>query len=85
MSIKTISRTKIDWCTHVWNPVWGCENNCPYCYARKISKRFAYKMGNREVKYLAEDIDDTLLNPIFRELMENDFVQEYPPEYLEEK
>jgi protein gp37 len=82
MSIKTISRTKIDWCTHVWNPVWGCENNCPYCYARKISKRFAYKMGNREVKYLAEDIDDTLLNPIFREPFIQAF-EEFDPIFLQ--
>lgn len=32
--------TKIDWCDEVYNPVWGCKNNCPYCYARKINDRF---------------------------------------------
>lgn len=31
---------KIGWCNLTWNPVWGCRNNCPYCYARAIAKRF---------------------------------------------
>lgn len=33
-------KTKIDWCDATWNPVWGCLNHCPYCYARKIAERF---------------------------------------------
>ena len=41
-----MNRTKIDWCDHTWNPVWGCLNNCPYCYARKLAKRF----GDAEFK-----------------------------------
>ena len=32
--------TKIDWCDASWNPVVGCYNNCPYCYARRIAERF---------------------------------------------
>jgi len=35
-----MSKTKIDWCDEVWNPVWGCYNTCRYCYARRIAKRF---------------------------------------------
>ncbi len=35
-----LTKTKIDWCDFTWNPVWGCRNNCPYCYARKLAKRF---------------------------------------------
>jgi len=35
-----LTKTKIDWCDYTWNPVWGCHNNCPYCYARKMAKRF---------------------------------------------
>lgn len=34
-----------------WNPVWGCLNNCEYCYARKISKRFSENMAFWEMKY----------------------------------
>ncbi len=36
--------TKIEWvkgCT--WNPLTGCENGCPFCYAR----RFAYRLRGR--------------------------------------
>lgn len=32
---------KIGWCDDTWNPVVGCMNKCPYCYAKKISHRFA--------------------------------------------
>ena len=35
-----MNRTKIDWCDYTWNPVWGCENSCPYCYARKMAQRW---------------------------------------------
>jgi len=31
---------KIGWCNLTWNPVWGCNNHCEYCYARGIAKRF---------------------------------------------
>ena len=36
MSLKT----SISWCDMTANPVWGCLNTCPYCYARKIARRF---------------------------------------------
>lgn len=42
-----MNRTKIEWVRnedgsagYTWNPVTGCLNNCPYCYARKIATRF---------------------------------------------
>ena len=35
-----INKTKIEWCTHTWNPVTGCRHGCPYCYARSIANRF---------------------------------------------
>lgn len=35
-----ISRTDIEWATHVWNPAHGCKRQCPYCYARKMHRRF---------------------------------------------
>lgn len=31
----------IGWCSATWNPVVGCTNNCPYCYAVKMAKRLA--------------------------------------------
>jgi protein gp37 len=57
MNKRTISRTKIDWCTHVWNPLWGCENNCPYCYARIMAQRFGRQMALNEYQYSIDEYD----------------------------
>lgn len=35
-----MNRTKIEWTDFTWNPVTGCRNKCPYCYARRIAERF---------------------------------------------
>lgn len=38
-----MSATNIEWCTHVWNPVTGCEKiaqGCKHCYAETLAKRF---------------------------------------------
>ncbi|HPS31051.1 MAG TPA: DUF5131 family protein, partial [bacterium] len=43
-----MSKTKIEWCDWTWNPVWGCLNNCPYCYARSIAKRFGKQICGRD-------------------------------------
>lgn len=32
--------SKIEWCTHTWNPVTGCLHGCTYCYARRLIDRF---------------------------------------------
>jgi protein gp37 len=37
-------KNKIGWCNATWNPVWGCLNNCEYCYGRRIAKRFWKQM-----------------------------------------
>ena len=42
-----MSKTKIDWCDEVWNPVWGCSFSCPFCYARK----FAYRFGGQVARW----------------------------------
>jgi len=46
-------KNKIGWCNLTWNPVWGCLNNCEYCYARKMAKRFARRMV--EIEYTPND------------------------------
>ena len=38
--VEEMNRTKIEWTDFTWNPITGCLNSCPYCYARKIAKRF---------------------------------------------
>jgi len=35
-----MNRTKIEWTDFTWNPITGCLNDCPYCYARKMYHRF---------------------------------------------
>jgi protein gp37 len=35
-----MNKSSIEWCDYTWNPIWGCLNNCDYCYARKIGIRF---------------------------------------------
>lgn len=44
-----MKKTKIDWADYTWNPVWGCMNNCPYCYARGIAQRFT-QLGRQDFK-----------------------------------
>ena len=36
----SLHKSKIEWCTHTWNPVTGCLHGCPYCYARRFTDRF---------------------------------------------
>lgn len=36
-----MNKSKIEWCDHTWNPITGCRHNCPYCYARIMTARFA--------------------------------------------
>ena len=43
-----MNRTKIEWCSHTWNPVTGCLHNCVYCYARDIAWRFRHKSDSDE-------------------------------------
>jgi protein gp37 len=35
-----MNKSKIEYVDQTWNPVTGCLNDCPYCYARKIANRF---------------------------------------------
>lgn len=35
-----MNKTSIEWTDYSWNPITGCHHNCPYCYAKKITKRF---------------------------------------------
>lgn len=34
-------KTKIDWADATWNPITGCKHECPYCYAKQMTKRFS--------------------------------------------
>lgn len=41
-----MKNTKIEWCDDTWNPVTGCLHGCPYCYARRIARRFGGKTAS---------------------------------------
>lgn len=38
-----MNRTKIEYVDYTWNPITGCLNNCSYCYARRMAKRWGGK------------------------------------------
>jgi protein gp37 len=46
-----MQQTKIDWADFTWNPVTGCKNTCPYCYARSMARRFAGPWAAKENKF----------------------------------
>jgi len=55
-----MAQTKIEWTDQVWNMVWGCKG-CylgERCYAKKIAKRFAHKIAEKEVKYMGANDND---------------------------
>lgn len=43
ISLRTMNKTKIEWCDYTWNPIRGyCPNNCTYCYAHRMYDRFGW-------------------------------------------
>lgn len=70
-----MNRSKIEWCDHTLNIVTGCRHNCPYCYARKMSVRFAgnIKANMKETdKFRLEDgvyvLDDPFIDESGRQV-----------------
>ena len=47
-------KNKIGWCNLTWIPVWGCNNNCEYCYARGMAKRFYSTIIKSEFKHFCK-------------------------------
>ena len=64
-----MNKTKIEYADYTWNPVSGCLNSCPYCYAQRIANRFGLKyypkLGDPGMegacKYDSTDGMDTML------------------------
>ena len=54
-----MQKTKIEWADMTWNPVTGCLNECPFCYAKKIAERFGGH-GNTMLQYESEYSDKGL-------------------------
>ena len=52
-----MKNTKIDWCDATLNPVIGCKNGCPYCYARKMNDRFKFIERWDQPKFFPERLE----------------------------
>ena len=55
-----MNRTGIPWTDWTWNPITGCLNGCPYCYARKLAEgRLAHIYPNGfEPTFWPERLDE---------------------------
>jgi protein gp37 len=58
---RQVNKSKIEWCDYTWNPVTGCYHGCEYCYARRISERFAPRLEDGSIASSGKlhDIADT--------------------------
>lgn len=75
-----IKMTKIEWTDMTWNPVWGCNGGCEYCYARKIARRFAGKIIKKELD--AHHIFDIIARRIYDEYFRLD-LERFLPTWLQ--
>jgi len=74
-------KNKIGWCNLTWNPVWGCNNHCEYCYARGIAKRFAEFIAEYEIDEIyGGSIDGNSLISFYNEKKEN--IEDFIPTFL---
>lgn len=48
-------KNKIGWCNLTFNPCWGCNNHCEYCYAQKMAKWLAKSTAITETFYLVRN------------------------------
>ena len=80
-----MNKTQVEWAKnpdgsqgYSWNPITGCLNGCPYCYARTLAH------GRLRFRYLANNnlpLDD---EPNHKEHLANPFYPRFWPERLKE-
>lgn len=79
--------SKIEWTDITWNPVWGCNTGCPYCYARKFSKRFIKRIAQKEYQYVLKgnepEFNDLQLDALYRGNYIYDNLRNFKPTWLE--
>lgn len=51
-------KTKIDWCDSTINCVYGCPNNCQYCYGNVMNKRFHFCKDWKVPEWKPEHLKD---------------------------
>lgn len=45
-----MNKSRIEWTDYSWNPITGCLQGCPYCYARKMTARFSGDVRRNKTK-----------------------------------
>ena len=75
-------KNKIGWCDMTFNPVWGCLNNCEYCYAKKVSKRFWKTINDNEYAMRCIIQGATILRPDKEYEKYIDNLKNFKPEFL---
>lgn len=53
-----MKKTKIDWCDSTINCVFGCPNNCEYCYGNVMNKRFHFCKDWKVPEWKPEHLKD---------------------------
>ena len=53
-----MKKTKIDWCDSTINCVYGCPNNCEYCYGNVMNKRFHFCKDWKVPEWKSEHLKD---------------------------
>lgn len=53
-----MKKTKIDWCDSTINCVYGCPNNCKYCYGNVMNNRFHFCKDWKVPEWKPEHLKD---------------------------
>ena len=53
-----MNKTRIDWCDATINCVYGCPNNCEYCYGNVLNKRFRFCKDWKVPEWKPEHLKD---------------------------
>jgi protein gp37 len=73
-----MNKSKIDWCDYTWNPVTGCLHNCPYCYAKGITERFASHVETNRECIDNEQLQSGPCYELSEAWTRDGFIQPYP-------
>ena len=58
-----MNKTAIEWCDMTWSPVTGCLHDCPYCYARGITRRFGKSVTHIKQKTKCHELAEPSNTP----------------------
>lgn len=53
-----MNKTTIEFCDFTWNPIVGCKNGCPYCWARKFNDRYFKNNDFSVPKFIEERLNE---------------------------